>query len=139
MRPCFGEKNPDFRFNRMRKSGKTKFFEVHIESALITHLITALFFTFRTFSAACTHIQLNIFITHVKYLFLSSGTNSIVLPPWTTKKILWKFNVHRTTCQSKSKISYRQISCSKYGKAFISVSKVKIHERIHTGEKPFSC
>ena len=63
------KKNPDFRFNRMRKSGKTKFFEVHIESALITHLITALFFTFRTFSAACTHIQLNIFITHVKYLF----------------------------------------------------------------------
>ena len=42
-------KNPDFRFNRMRKSGKTEFFEVHIERAVITHLITALFVTFRTF------------------------------------------------------------------------------------------
>ena len=63
------KKNPDFRFNRMRKSGKTEFFEVHIERALIKHLITALFFAFRTFSAACMHKQLNIFITHLKYLF----------------------------------------------------------------------
>ena len=40
------KKNPDFRFNRMRKSGKNEFFEVHIERALITHLITVLFATF---------------------------------------------------------------------------------------------
>ena len=40
------KKNPDFRFNRKRKSGKTEFFEVHIERALITHLITVLFATF---------------------------------------------------------------------------------------------
>ena len=43
------KKNPDFRFNRKRKSGKTEFFEVHIERALITHLITALFVIFPTF------------------------------------------------------------------------------------------
>ena len=43
------KKNPDFRFNRKRKSGKTEFFEVHIERALITHLITALFLIFRIF------------------------------------------------------------------------------------------
>ena len=40
------KKNPDFRFNRKRKSGKTEFFEVHIERALITPLITVLFATF---------------------------------------------------------------------------------------------
>ena len=34
------KKNQDFRFNRKRKSGKTEFFEVHIERALITHLIS---------------------------------------------------------------------------------------------------
>ena len=39
------KKNPDFRFNRKRKSGKTEFFEVHIERAL-THLIAVLFATF---------------------------------------------------------------------------------------------
>ena len=43
------QKKPDFRFKRMRKSGKTEFIEVHIERAVITHLITALFVTFRTF------------------------------------------------------------------------------------------
>ena len=32
------QKKPDFRFNRMRKSGKTEFIEVHIERAVITHL-----------------------------------------------------------------------------------------------------
>ena len=32
------KKNPDFRFNRMRKSRKTEFFEVHTERAVITHL-----------------------------------------------------------------------------------------------------
>ena len=32
------QKNPDFRFNRMRKSGKTEFFEVHIKRAVITQL-----------------------------------------------------------------------------------------------------
>ena len=32
------ENNPDFRFNRMRKSRKTEFFEVHTERAVITHL-----------------------------------------------------------------------------------------------------
>ena len=32
------QKKPDFRFNRMRKSGKTEFFEVHIERAVITQL-----------------------------------------------------------------------------------------------------
>ena len=45
------EKNPDFRFNRMRKSGKTEFFEVHIERAVITHFKTVLFTTFCTFLA----------------------------------------------------------------------------------------
>ena len=51
------EKNPDFRFNRMRKSGKTEFFEVHKERALITHLITMLFatfFIFVTYMRTCT-------------------------------------------------------------------------------------
>ena len=51
------EKNPDFRFNRMRKSGKTEFFEVHIERAVITHFKTVLFITFCTFLAACAHAQ----------------------------------------------------------------------------------
>ena len=36
------QKKSDFRFNRMRKSGKTKFIKVHIERAIeravITHL-----------------------------------------------------------------------------------------------------
>ena len=50
------KKNPDFRFNRRRKSGKTEFFEVHIERAVITHLITALFVIFRTFLATCAHV-----------------------------------------------------------------------------------
>ena len=40
------QKSLDFRFNRTRKSGKTEFFEVHIKRAVITHLITMLFFTF---------------------------------------------------------------------------------------------
>ena len=40
------KKNPDFRFNQKRKSGKTEFFEVHIKRAVITHLITVLFATF---------------------------------------------------------------------------------------------
>ena len=40
------KKNPDFRFNWKRKYGKTEIFEVHIERALITHLITVLFATF---------------------------------------------------------------------------------------------
>ena len=41
------KKNPDFRFNRERKAGKTEFFEVHIERAVITHLKTLLFIIFR--------------------------------------------------------------------------------------------
>ena len=32
------QNNPDFRFNRMKKSGETEFFEVHREKAVITHL-----------------------------------------------------------------------------------------------------
>ena len=40
------QNNPDFRFTRMRKSGKTEFFEVHIKRAVITHFITVLFATF---------------------------------------------------------------------------------------------
>ena len=40
------KKNSDFGFNRKRKSRKTEFFEVHVERALITHLITVLFATF---------------------------------------------------------------------------------------------
>ena len=43
------QNNPDFRFNRMRKSGKTEFLEVHIERAPITYFITGLFVIFRTF------------------------------------------------------------------------------------------
>ena len=38
------KKNPDFRFNQKRKSGKTEFLK-NIERALITHLITVLFAT----------------------------------------------------------------------------------------------
>ena len=61
------KKNPDFRFNRMRKSGKTEFFGVHIERAVITHLKTLLFVIFRFFSffnmlsenqLSCYHILL---------------------------------------------------------------------------------
>ena len=43
------QNNPNFRFTRMRKSGKTEFFEVNIERAVITHLIKALFVIFHTF------------------------------------------------------------------------------------------
>ena len=43
------QNNLDFRFNRMRKSGKTEFFDVNIERAVITNLITALFVIFHTF------------------------------------------------------------------------------------------
>ena len=43
------QKDPDFRFNRMRKSGKTEFLEVQIERASITHFITVLIVIFRTF------------------------------------------------------------------------------------------
>ena len=62
------KKNPDFRFNRKRKYGKTEFFEVHIERALITDLTTALFVTFHTFfSHMCTaeyfHDIMNLAIT----------------------------------------------------------------------------
>ena len=58
------QKNPDFRLNRMRKSGKTEFFEVHIERAVITHLKTLLFAIFRFFNMlsenqlSCYHILL---------------------------------------------------------------------------------
>ena len=40
------QNNPDFRFSQTRKSGKTEFFEVHIERVVITHLIKVLFATF---------------------------------------------------------------------------------------------
>ena len=45
---CFYAKKTYFRVNQMRKSGKTEFFEVHIERAVITHLITVLFVIFCT-------------------------------------------------------------------------------------------
>ena len=55
---CNAAKKPDFRLNRMRKSGKTEFFEVHIERAVITHLITVLFVIFctcRMHTCICMH------------------------------------------------------------------------------------
>ena len=61
------KKNPDFRFNRMRKSGKTEFFEVHIERALITHLMTTLFLTFRNFLAACVHARMHCTVPNNKH------------------------------------------------------------------------
>ena len=49
------KKNPDFRFNRRRKSGKTEFFEVHTERALITQLIQRCSSHSALFSATCVH------------------------------------------------------------------------------------
>ena len=52
------QKKPDFRFNRMRKSGKTKFIEVHIERAVITQLENSVVRDIPHFLAACAHAQL---------------------------------------------------------------------------------
>ena len=56
------QNNPDFRFNRMRKSRKTEFFEVHIKRAVITYLITLLFATF----SVCREIWTG--FIHLKWL-----------------------------------------------------------------------
>ena len=52
------QKKPDFRFNRMRKSGKTEFIEVHIERAVITQLENSVVRDIPHFLATCAHAQL---------------------------------------------------------------------------------
>ena len=47
--------NPDFRFTRMRKSGKTEFFKVHIERAVITQLENSVVRDIPHFLATCVH------------------------------------------------------------------------------------
>ena len=49
------KKNPDFRFNRKRKSGKTGFLDVHIKRELLSHIWAVLFVIFALFTAACAH------------------------------------------------------------------------------------
>ena len=49
MGTCFGEEKSGFPVHPEVKIRKNRFFEVHVEQASITHLITALFVTFHTF------------------------------------------------------------------------------------------
>ena len=49
------QKKPDFRFNRMRKSGKTEFIEVHIERSVITQLENSVVRDIPHFLATCAH------------------------------------------------------------------------------------
>ena len=52
------KKNPDFRFNWMRKSGKTEFFEVHIKRAVITQLENSVVRHIpHFFLATCLHVD----------------------------------------------------------------------------------
>ena len=54
------QKKPDFRLNRMRKSGKTEFFEVHIERAVITQSENSVVRHISHFLPTCAHAQLQI-------------------------------------------------------------------------------
>ena len=63
MGTCIGEEKSGFPVQPEVKIWKNRVFEVHVERASITHLITALFVTFCTFLATCAHKQLNIFMT----------------------------------------------------------------------------
>ena len=71
------KKNPDFRFNRMRKSGKTEFFEVHIKRAVITQLENSVVRHIPHFLATCAHAQLQITPSIQSCLKLQMSTESL--------------------------------------------------------------
>ena len=116
------KKNPDFRFNRKRKSGKTEFFEVHIERAVITHSMTALFVAFRTFLATCAHYQpqIELYSSHAVLL-------------------AWIFSCLIVQRHERTHNSDKPFSCPKCDYKCSTSSDLKRHERTHTGDKPFSC
>ena len=43
------------------------------------------------------------------------------------------------TSEKGSRNYQKRLSCLRCDKTIIQVTKLKIHERIHTGKKPFSC